>query len=270
MPRALLIALVSVSLPAWAGAAEATLPASPLKAAGGASEFFEVDGVKLHYLIQGKGEPVVLIHGLHASAQRNWVLPGVFGDLAAHYQVIAPDMPGHGKSDRPTDDDAYGTQMADDVVALLDHLKIDKAHIAGYSMGGMVTVKLMARHPERVRSALVGGMGWVREGSRHQRFWEQLPARDRSRTPQACTRGMAQLAVSEQDLVGIKLPVEIVVGNRDPVKRIYVEPLRSVRYDWEVVEIPDAGHINCIAKPAFGETITQWLERQSARAKAGQ
>ena len=231
---------------------------------GPTSKTFEVKGVKLHYLVQGTGEPVVLIHGLHSSAQMNWVMPGTMGELAKRYKVIALDLPGHGQSDKPADEQAYGTQMVDDVVALLDHLKIAKAHIVGYSMGGIVTVKMLALHPDRVRSAVAGGMGWLREGSRLQQFWEQIPAREGSRTPPACVRGIAKLAVSEDELRRIKVPVEVVVGSRDPVKRMYVNPLRPVRPDWPVVEIDDAGHLNCIAKSQFRASIADWLSQQSA------
>jgi pimeloyl-ACP methyl ester carboxylesterase len=142
-----------------------------------AGEMLDVRGVKIHYIVEGKGEPVVLIHGLYSSAAVNWQMPGIISLLSKDYQVIALDMPGHGESDKPESQDAYGLQMVEDVVQLLDHLKVKKAHIVGYSMGGMVTVKFMSKHQDRVLSGIVGGMGWLREGSRLQKFWEQRPAR---------------------------------------------------------------------------------------------
>ena len=83
--------------------------------------------------------------------------------------MIALDLPGHGGSDKPEKPEAYGPQMAEDVVLLMDHLKIKKAHIVGYSLGGMITVKLLTLHPDRVLSATVGGMGWVQDGGRNLR-----------------------------------------------------------------------------------------------------
>ena len=103
------------------------------------------NGVKLSYVVAGKGEPVVLIHGLYSSSLMNWQLPGIFDMLAKDYKVIALDMPGHGESDKPTNDSAYGEEMVEDVVRLLDELKITKAHVVGYSMGGMITAKLMTK-----------------------------------------------------------------------------------------------------------------------------
>jgi len=227
-----------------------------------AGETLEVKGVKIHYISEGQGEPVVLIHGLSSSARGNWQMPGIIGMLSKEYHVIALDMPGHGESDRPESQDAYGLQMVEDVVALLDHLKIKKAHIVGYSMGGMVTVKLMAKHQDRVLSGMVGGMGWLREGSPLQRRWEQMPERTGSRIPAACVRGLAQLAVTKQELESIRVPVLVMVGDRDPTNRLYVAPLRQVRTDWGVTEIQDAGHLNCIAKLQFKEELKKWLDKQ--------
>jgi pimeloyl-ACP methyl ester carboxylesterase len=101
--------------------------------------FFNSNGVKLHYVTEGRGEAVVLIHGFTGSAEM-WgqKAPGrcaVWEKLAKHYRVIALDCRGHGKSDKPHDPARYGAEHAEDVVRLLDHLGIKKAHVVGYSMG---------------------------------------------------------------------------------------------------------------------------------------
>jgi pimeloyl-ACP methyl ester carboxylesterase len=226
---------------------------------------FDAKGVKISYLVQGKGEPVVLIHGLHASAEINWRKPGVMHALAKDHQVIALDLPGHGGSDKPDKDDAYGLRMVDDVILLLDHLKVQKAHVVGYSLGGMIAVKLIARHPDRVVSGVVGGMGCLRDGSRLQKVWEEIPARDGGRTPVACIHGIVKLAVTEEELKGIRVPVVVVVGDRDPVKRMYVAPLRTVRKDWPVVEVEDAGHLSCIFKKQFADAIVSWVGKITSK-----
>lgn len=224
------------------------------------AESLEVKGVKLHYIVEGKGEPVVLIHGLHASTKTNWGLPGVINLLSKNYQVISLDLPGHGESDKPENQDAYGLQMVEDVNQLLDHLKVKKAHIVGYSMGGMIAMKFMAKHPEHVLSGVVAGMGWLPEGSFLQRTWARLPSR--GSTPEACPHSLGQLALTETELKGIQVPVVVIVGDRDPVKRLYVTPLTQVRKDWQVVEISDAGHLNCVTKPQFKAEIKKWLDNQ--------
>jgi pimeloyl-ACP methyl ester carboxylesterase len=246
----------------------AIVPSSLLGADGPGSRTFVADGVRIHYVAQGKGEPVVLIHGMHSSADINWRMTGIFADLAQDHRVIAIDLPGHGRSDRPDKDEAYGLQLVKDVILLLDDLKVEKAHIVGYSIGGMVALKLVAAHPDRVLSATIGGMGWFREGSALQKFWDRMPAPSGRRTPPAFIRGVSKLALTEDELKKIDVPVEILVGDRDPVNRLYVVPLRPKRRDWPVIEIEDAGHINCIVKKPFRQELVGWVRRQSGRAKA--
>jgi len=224
---------------------------------------FDSNGVKIKYTVEGKGPPVVLIHGLFSTADMNWRMPGTIKALAAHYQVIALDVRGHGDSDKPDSEEAYGVEMAEDVVRLLDHLKIDKAHIVGYSMGGMIAMKVVTRHPDRVSSLTLGGMGWLKEGSRLQEFWEKIPARGRGKTPSDCLRSLGKLAVTEQELNAVQVPVSVLVGDRDPVKRLYVDPLQQVRKDWPVTVIEGAGHINCIFKSQFREGLEKALEKQT-------
>lgn len=223
--------------------------------------FFDAQGVRIRYLMQGRGEPVVLIHGLFASAEMNWRLPGIFSTLAKNHQVIALDLPAHGGSDKPEKDEAYGTQFAEDVVLLLDHLKIPKAHIVGYSLGGMTAGKLLATHQDRVLSAALCGMGWVQEGGRFQKTLEQ-PAMRAGRAPiNLCIKNMRKLAISETALKAIHVPVCVIIGDRDSVKQSTVAPLKIARPDWPVVEIEGANHLTCIFKKSFSDEIVRWLDK---------
>ena len=114
---------------------------------------FDSDGVAINYFEQGGGTPVILVHGLGINAQANWMATGVFQRLAKHYRVIALDLRGHGLSGKPHEPEQYGPKMAEDIVRLMDHLRIEKAHVMGYSLGGFVVLKLIALHPERLLSA---------------------------------------------------------------------------------------------------------------------
>ena len=221
---------------------------------------FDAMGVKIRYVTQGAGEPVVLVHGLYASAALNWQLPGIFATLAKDHHVIAIDLPGHGGSDKPAGDDAYGVQLAEDVVLLMDHLKVPKAHVVGYSLGGMITLKLMTLHPDRVLSGTLGGMGWLQEGGRNQKTWERMRNRE-SGTQTGLIPGIAKLAVTEDALKAIKLPVAVICGDRDVVYRLYVDPLKAVRKDWPVVDIAGAGHLDCIVNKEFRAAIVVWLDK---------
>ena len=125
------------------------------------SQFFtSSDGVKIHYLELGaSGTPVILIHGYTANAEGKWIKSGIAQALAARHRVIAIDARGHGKSDKPHDPGKYGPRMAADVIELMDHLKIAKAHVHGYSMGGAILTQILARHPDRLITAIYGGSG---------------------------------------------------------------------------------------------------------------
>lgn len=241
--RRVFVAAMALSL--WLGRPSTSIAAAE-------SQFFDAKGVKIHFLIEGTGEPVVLIHGLDSSARVNWQMPGTIDALARDHQVIAIDLPGYGESDKPDDPAAYGEQWVDDVILLLDRLNIRKAHIVGYSMGGMVALKLIAEHPERVISGTLGGAGWLREDSILQKIWAHM------RSPGA--RSISELALTADQLKAIRIPVEILVGDRDPMKKLYVEPLESVRSDWRVIEIEGAGHLNCIVKKQFIDELEKWLD----------
>jgi pimeloyl-ACP methyl ester carboxylesterase len=216
------------------------------------SEVFDARRVKVHYLIEGNGEPVVLIHGLYSSARVNWQLPGTLAALAQAHRVVALDLPGFGQSKKIVDDEAYGLGWVEDVTLLLDRLNIRKAHIVGYSMGGIVALKFIAQHPDRVISGTLGGMGWLPQGGMLQRVWEHMP--------QTAPRAVGQLALTKDELRAITTPVLVLVGDRDPIKQLYVAPLRMVRTDWPVVEIKGAGHLNCIFKEQFINEIRNWVD----------
>ena len=225
---------------------------------------FDSDGVKIHYEIQGTGEPVILIHGLHASAQLNWGAPGIIADLARHYRVIALDCRGHGQSGKPMKEGEYGEKMVGDVVRLIDHLHLPSAHLVGYSMGGMVSLKLAATHPERVRSAILGGMGWMQEGSPLQRVWEDMGRGNRAAGNPALLHGFAEFAVTAAQVKALKTPIEVIVGERDPCRRMYVAPLLQIRPEIPEHIITGAGHLACVIMPEFKAELNAALERQAA------
>jgi pimeloyl-ACP methyl ester carboxylesterase len=120
-------------------------------------QFFDSNGVRIRYVEQGAGPPVVLIHGFSGDLDSSWVETGVLPNLATDYRVIAFDSRGNGKSDKPHDPKSYGLQMGQDVVRLLDHLHIARAHIVGHSMGAGITAKLLTTNPDRFLTATLSG-----------------------------------------------------------------------------------------------------------------
>ena len=237
-------------------AASMAVLAAPRAAVG---RSFESDGVSINYAVQGRGEAVILVHGWLSSGWINWELPGIVRSLAADHRVVWLDMPGHGGSAKPVDEAAYGHALVDHVRRLMDHLDIKKAHPVGYSMGGIVVARFVVDHPDRVLSAALGGMGWLREGSLEQRVFEG-GGRD-GRPVGICFRSLAKLALTEDEVRGIRTPLIILFGDRDPIRDAYTLPLRRVRPDWRVVDIRDADHITCILKPEFRQELGRWLDR---------
>jgi pimeloyl-ACP methyl ester carboxylesterase len=127
-----------------------------------------VNGLKMYYEIHGQGEPVVLLHGAFMAVSNNFHWSEWIGELSKTRKVIAIEMQGHGRTADTSRDFTYDN-LADDVAALLDHLKIPSADVIGYSLGGGVALNCAIRHPDKVRkvvsiSAVFRQNGWTKEG----------------------------------------------------------------------------------------------------------
>lgn len=120
-----------------------------------------VNGLKMYYEIHGSGEPVVLLHGAFMTITNNW--DGWIGELSKTRKVIAVEMQGHGRT-ADIERDISSENLADDVASLLDHLKIPKADLIGYSMGGGVAMQCAVRHPDKVRKVVVISSTFRRDG----------------------------------------------------------------------------------------------------------
>jgi pimeloyl-ACP methyl ester carboxylesterase len=105
----------------------------------------------MYYEVHGSGDPVVLLHGSFMTITNNW--PQWIGELSKTRKVIALEMQGHGRTADIKRDFSY-ENLADDVAALLDYLKIPSADLIGYSMGGGVAMQCAIRHPEKVRKVV--------------------------------------------------------------------------------------------------------------------
>ena len=264
--------------------------------------YFDSDGVQIHYTIEGKGEPVLLIHGFAADIQLNWGNPGVIKALSDNFQVIALDNRGHGQSDKPHDPQAYGMNMVEDPIRLLDHLDIEKAHIVGYSMGGFITLGILAHYPERVLSAVVGGAGWVppdqdflgldtntlaeslEQGKgiapliialtpkgAPQRTPEEIEATNKmfllTNDPLALAAASRNTILSppEDRIRSINVPVLALIGEADPLK-MYVDTLDGLMRNLKIAVIPNATHETALADPAFSKNIKAFLIKNSSSA----
>src|SRR6201985_3428203 len=124
--------------------------AQQLKPAG--SGYAPVNGIKVYYEVYGEGKPIVLLHGAFYTIEMNWAQ--LIPELSKTRKVIAIELQGHGHSpysDRKLD---FAT-LASDVEGVMDHLKVDSADVAGYSMGGSVAYQLTIQSPKRVRKLVI-------------------------------------------------------------------------------------------------------------------
>ena len=125
------------------------------------------EGVNIYYEEEGEGYPLFIHHGLGGSI-KSWRDTGYIAPLAEKYRLVMMHARGHGKSDHSYIPEAYANRlMADDVLAVLDDLGIERAHFYGYSMGGRVGLALCKFAPERFSSMIIGGMGLVDRDSRY-------------------------------------------------------------------------------------------------------
>ena len=243
---------------------------------------FRNGAVEIAFLDEGEGEPIVLVHGFASSKEVNWVRPGWTATLkGAGRRVIALDDRGHGGSSKLYEPaDYHISLMAEDVRALLDHLQIERADVMGYSMGARIGALLAVRHPDRVRSLILGGLGiklvegvglpdsiaealeapsleYVSDpvGRMFRAFAEQTGS-DR-RALAACIRGSRQL-LSREEVASIQVPALVVVGGKDPIAGA-PQPLASLLPKGEALEIPNRDHMLAVGDKVFKAAAIDFL-----------
>jgi pimeloyl-ACP methyl ester carboxylesterase len=261
-------------------------------------KFFNSNGVQIRYVEQGAGEPVILVHGFTANIEMNWVNTGVFQDLAKDYQVIALGCRGHGKSGKPHDPKQYGRKMATDIVRLLDHLRVKKAHIVGYSMGAHITALLLTTHPDRFLTATLGGAAghfhWtpedVQQAEREASEMEQglprslilrlsPPDQPKPRDDQirqwsatilagqdlmalaAFRRSVRDQVITEAQAAAVTVPTLGIVGSADP-NLASLQALKKLRPALQLVVVEGAMHYGergVVPKPKFVAAIRDFL-----------
>jgi pimeloyl-ACP methyl ester carboxylesterase len=145
------------------------------------SKFAEVNGIRLHYLVSGKGDPIVLLHGF---AETSHMWRPLIKELARNHTVIAPDLRGYGSSSAPADGYTK-TAMAQDVHALLGSLGYTRVGLVGHDIGLMVAYAYAAQYPEEVKrivlmDAFLPGVGdwtkvWLLRDLWHFHFYGKTP-----------------------------------------------------------------------------------------------
>src|SRR5277367_3122481 len=250
--------------------------------------YFDSNGVQIYFEEHGKGEPVVLVHGFASRAEHNWG-GGWFDALGQHYRVVALDCRGHGKSGKPHDPAAYdGETMGDDVIRLLDHLGIKRALIMGYSMGGRIVTGLLMLHPERLRAAVLGGIGAATGATvafNRKPIVEALLAEDVSAITNPVAKQFRQFAEStgndlkalaacmgsdRPDLTAeqiaaknIRVPVMIVIGTKD---LMVGDPklLRDAIPGSKLVMLEGRDHLTAPSDPLYVKAVLEFFKSAPA------
>jgi pimeloyl-ACP methyl ester carboxylesterase len=228
--------------------------------------------------------PIMLVHGFASNAQMNWVNPGWVNELTrAGRRVIALDNRGHGKSTKLYDPAAYHTTiMAEDARALLDHLGIAQAAFMGYSMGARISAFVASKHPDRVRSLVLGGLGAKlvegvglpesiadallapslsdvtdATGRGFRSFAEQTKSDLKALA--ACIRGSRQ-TMTREAAASIKAPTLVAVGTKDEVAGSPHE-LAAVMSNAKALDIPGRDHMLAVGDKVFKAGVLHFLER---------
>jgi pimeloyl-ACP methyl ester carboxylesterase len=245
---------------------------------------FKNGDVEIAYLDEGEGAPIVLVHGFASTKEVNWVNPGwVTTLMRAGRRVVALDNRGHGASSKLYDPAAYhSAKMAGDVVALMDHLNIERADVMGYSMGARITAYLAVDHPGRLRSAILGGLGIrlvegvglpesiadaleapsladVKDpmGRVFRAFAEQTKSDLRALA--ACIRGSRQ-TLSREQVAGIGIPVLVAVGTKDVVAGS-ASALAALIPGARALDIPDRDHMLAVGDKAYKTGVLEFLSQ---------
>jgi pimeloyl-ACP methyl ester carboxylesterase len=247
---------------------------------------FHHGDVEIAYLDEGEGDPVVLVHGFASSKNVNWVYPTWVSELRKNgLRVIAFDNRGHGDSSKLYDPEDYhiGT-MASDIAALMDHLGIARADIMGYSLGARMMGILAQTRPERVRSAIFGGLGigLIKGGGPGENVAKALEApslddvtdpvgrtfrafadqtRSDRRALAACLRGSRRL-MTEAEAASISVPTLIAVGTTDEIAGS-AAALAKIIPGAEVLDIPNRDHMRAVGDKVYKEGVLDFLSRRA-------
>lgn len=241
--------------------ARMTIPASP-------AAFAEVNGIEMYYRIVGEGSPILLIPG-GLSDQHVW--DAQLPILARDHTVIVADSRGQGRSTRTDDPITYGL-MADDYVALLDFLHIDKVDLVGWSDGGIIGLDIAMRYPERLTSLFAQAANVTPDGNTGyaEARAEGKPIPE-LRHYESIDKEIHVLWANEpnftdEDLSGISVRTAIVIGDRDTaITREHTEFIASQIPGAELIILPDAGHGVPVENPRlYAHTVLRFIDGKNA------
>jgi pimeloyl-ACP methyl ester carboxylesterase len=247
---------------------------------------FQSGPVRIAFDDLGKGEPILLLHGFAADRRLNWRTTGWYDLLVkAGFRVIAADARGHGQSDKLSDPADYRPAgIAGDTIRLMNHLKIRKAHLFGYSMGGRNAAWLLYRYPGRFLTGIIGGAGlnvlkvtsaaeWESRGFRitadnrktkslaipsMEKFYQRATGRGgRLGALAACLLGSFP-SIEAKAFERVRAPVMVICGEKDATSGSPI-PLAEAIPNARAVVIPGKSHVSAMTDPFFKGAVMGFL-----------
>jgi pimeloyl-ACP methyl ester carboxylesterase len=232
---------------------------------------------------------VLLAHGFATSRAENWRRLGWYGAFERKgYRVIAMDMRGHGESEKPHDPAAYGRDaLVGDLIALLNHVGVERVDLLGYSMGARLSLQLALQHPHRISNLIVGGIGGrmlqpppapsggptmtmpeamlaedpetIKDPTlKGFRLFAEQQGEDRAALA-ACSQGRGGAALGPDELAMISMPTLVVAGSRDQMAgdpQVLADAIPGARS----VTLPACDHFSAIPHALFKAAVFDFLE----------
>jgi pimeloyl-ACP methyl ester carboxylesterase len=275
MLRYLLLILAFSTVDAGAIERWQMLPETPAPIESVRTGSAKVNGINIYYAEYGKGSPVILLHGGLANADY-W--GNQVKALIQYHTVIVMDSRGHGRSTRNSEPYGYDL-MADDVVALMDFLKVQKADIVGWSDGGILGLDLAMRHADRVSrifafaaNTLTSGVkddveknptfaAYIERAHRQYEAYSVTPKEYDTFVAQIGQMWATQPSWTDAQLKSITVPVLIVDGDHDEaIKREHTEYIASTIPGAGLLILPNVSHFAFLQDPAlFNYAILHFL-----------
>lgn len=251
--------------------------------------FVSSDGLRIRYQRSGAGPPLVLVHGWGSTAHSNWVATGWVALLAPRRTVIAIDVRGHGRSDKPHARAPYSyAAMSRDVLAVLDAHGIERADFVGYSMGAFMGAWLLGHHPDRFRRMVLGGIGDETPASAAQgdAIAEALRAPELTAVTDPAARAVRRfvergepvdlialaysaeqmwpegypLTVAGPGVGAAAVPVLVVNGTDDHPYVDTADRFVEALADGCHLTLPGRDHLTAVADPQFKAAVIEFLE----------
>jgi pimeloyl-ACP methyl ester carboxylesterase len=240
------------------------------------------DGVRIAFEVVGDGPAIVLAHGFASDRKQNWANVGWYETLvAAGFRVIALDFRGHGESDKPHEDRFYGDMMLGDVLSVMDAANIKRAELMGYSMGAILSVGLLMRHPERIHRAVLAGIGesyFDEKVARRRGIANALRATDPATITDPTQKAFREFAsqngkdiaalaacmsadrtmYTKEQISSCTTPVLVVAGEKD-TQAGSPDPLAAAFGDGRAVSVPRRDHMTAVGDRVYKKAVLEFV-----------